>query len=188
MIRSFVAIALPPALIDEVSATVDELKRLGIHASFSKPGSVHLTLKFLGDVEETDITSIAAALAQIASEQHPFDLEAQGIGVFPNRHSPRVVWMGISTAGAQLRNLQQAVERSLEPVGFPLERRPFSPHLTLARVKSRANLDWLSRFVADNEKASFGSFSIDAFHLYQSILRPEGAEYRRLCSFPLEGA
>lgn len=185
MIRAFIAIALPDDLKARLGEVSRRLKSLGLVGSFPKPESIHLTLKFLGDVSEADINRIDDAMREAASGAQPFQATVGGLGTFPNPSNPRVVWVGVEE-GEWLAPLQAAVEKALEGLGFPPEERPFSPHLTLARLKSRENVRALAAFMnEDAARRPLGPLSVDSIHLLRSELRPDGARYTRLRSVPL---
>ena len=186
MIRSFVAIAVP----DRVRSGLGELMRrmgdLGIDARFPRPEAMHLTLKFLGDIEEAQVPLIGEALEEVAQRVQPFILSIEGLGAFPHLSNPSVVWTGIHCQGPFLSELQRSVEAELLGLGFPKEGRSFRPHLTLARVRSRRKIALLMDFVERcGSQVDLGSFVATEFHLFRSILRPEGAQYHCLRSFGL---
>lgn len=182
MIRSFIAIEMPADLRSRLEATIDELRNLRVDARLSRPESVHLTLKFLGDIRESQIQPIEDALTRSVEDRRPFPIRISGLGVFPYLANPRVVWVGID-GGKELIDLQHDVESSLSELAFPPEKRAYEPHLTLARVKSRRNIAALIHYVESSGSAvALGEFVARGLHLYQSILKPQGAEYRKLAS------
>ncbi len=186
MIRSFIAIALPEEVKSGLAGTSQKLKRLKLVGSFPKPESFHLTLKFLGDVEEAKVPEIGEAMRRSAEGVGGFDLEIGGVGVFPHLANPRVIWEGAENV-PPLARLQQRLEEELEEIGFDREDRPFHPHLTLARLKGRAHFKELVSFVeGEGRKERAGTVHVTQVHLYQSILRPEGAQYRVLLSVDLQ--
>jgi 2'-5' RNA ligase len=188
VIRSFVAISIPDTILERIEESISDLRDLGLEARFSKVQSIHLTLKFLGNVNQERIPLVVTALQEGVQEASSFALTVHELGVFPNLRKPRVVWAGIEQ-DQRLTALQQRVEACLQPLGFEAERRSFHPHLTLARLKSRRNLSaLLCHLEGVGETFHAGRFGVEEIHLFQSILRPEGAQYHRLASFPLVGA
>jgi 2'-5' RNA ligase len=186
MIRTFIAVALPEEMRTRLGETSRRLKTLGLVGSFPKPESIHLTLKFLGDIEEASIGRVSDAMEQATRGIGPFEVEVGGLGVFPNRSNPRVVWIGVTNHPLLVR-LQEAIERSLEPLGFPPEGRDFRAHLTLVRLKSRDNVKALAAYLDDKEAHEpLGTVSVGGVHLYRSDLRPDGARYTVLRSVALE--
>ena len=156
------------------------LKGLNLQGRFAKPESIHLTLQFLGNIEEDQIVPIAQVLAQAGSGVAPFDLEVGQLGVFPHLARPRVVWIGVEAVDG-LMTLQSKIQEGLEPLGFPPENREFHPHLTLVRLKSQKNLGGLRKYLqAEGPEQRAGVIPVGEVHLYQSILKPQGAEYQKL--------
>jgi 2'-5' RNA ligase len=145
--------------------------------------NLHLTTKFIGEWPADGIDQLQRALAPLADREAIF-IEIQGLGWFPNPHHPRVFWAGVK-APAALADLARATDAALDAVGVPADARPFSPHLTLARIKTAVPLAELRRRVAALESAEFGGFTATAFYLYLSERGPEGSVYRKLAEFPL---
>ena len=135
-IRAFIAVELPPAVREAVEGVVRELRSgIGDGVRWVRPEGVHLTLKFLGDIDAGSVPAVSRAMAQCAASAAPFDLFLEGVGVFPNARRPRVIWIGLGGALEPLLALQHSIDRELEGLGFARERRPFTPHLTLGRVR-----------------------------------------------------
>ena len=161
------------------------LKELNLQGRFAKTQSIHLTLQFLGNIEEDQIPQIAHVLGQAGSGVQPFHLEVGQLGVFPHLAQPRVVWIGVEPVDG-LMALHSKIQEGLEPVGFPPENRDFHPHLTLLRLKSRKNLGGLREYLqAEGPRQRAGVIQVGEVHLYQSILKRQGAEYQRLQTFEL---
>lgn len=190
MLRTFVAIELPPP----VRATLQELLAR-MRKEFPKerlrwppPENVHLTLKFLGATPESEIPNILKALEQSLSNLPRFSLLPKGIGAFPPRGAPRVVWIGFEGEIERLLETAETVEKTLNPLGFPRENRPFSPHLTIARAprnrpKGRASLvpDLLAKF----EAPLFPTFEVQKATLMESKLGHPHSVYTPLGVAPL---
>ena len=178
--RAFIAIAVPESLLKSCQDIVAQLRGLNLQGRFAKTQSIHLTLQFLGNIEEDQIVGIAQVLEQAGREVAPFDLEVGRLGVFPQLANPRVVWLGVDPVDG-LMKLQSKIQRGLEPLGFPREKRDFHPHLTLFRLKSRKNLSPLTEYLkAEGPHQKAGVIQAEQIHLYQSILKPQGAEYLKL--------
>ena len=182
MIRAFIAIAVPESVLRSCEELMARLRRLKLQGRFTRTRSMHLTLQFLGNVEEEQIPGITEILEQAGKGVTPFDLEMGRLGVFPHLTHPRVVWIGVEPVDA-LTTLQSKIQQGLEPLGFPKENLDFHPHLTLLRLKSRKNLRQLAQYI-DTEGPGLraGVIRAEQIHLYQSILKPQGAEYRKLCT------
>jgi len=161
------------------------LKELGIAARFPKTRSIHLTLKFLGDIDESMVERVKQVLERSDRSCGCFDLHVEGLGVFPSLRKPRIVWVGVRRESA-LDKLQRGLEASLQVLGFEAERRPFRPHLTVARLKSSRNISELQCFLeSEGRDFAVGSFAVDAIHLYRSVLHPDGPEYQKLSTCEL---
>jgi len=198
-LRTFIAIDVPPAVLDTITRIQNRFKSLGVYASWVKPGNIHLTLKFLGDTDPDRIPGIQAKLTETLAPFAPFRLSLNSAGVFPNTKSPRVLWVGLKDEEGTLETLQTAIEQALESVGFPLEQRPFSPHLTLARIKSpwgikspkgikspQGKKELKDELDAVNQEG-IGShpFDVGEIKLYESQLTPKGSIYTVLANFKL---
>jgi len=189
-IRSFIAIELP----DEVKSALAQLQaqlKTGkqLPVKWADPYSIHLTLKFLGNIDVNKIREITGAIEAAAQGISPFHLEVKDLGVFPNFKRTRVVWVGVSGEVAQLSQLQQRIESNLAPLGFAPESRSFTPHLTLARVRERASPDEQQSFgqlIASTKFETVYGFGVDAISLMRSELTREGAIYSRIRSVKLK--
>jgi RNA 2',3'-cyclic 3'-phosphodiesterase len=180
-VRVFVALDIPPEVRAAVRTLVVKLRPACRNARWVRIEGAHITLKFIGEVPPESVTDIQAALGAIHSPAS-IEMNFHGVGFFPNDRHPRVFWAGIE-AGQELAELAAAVENSLEPLGIARERRAFSPHLTLARLDSPRGLDALRAAIASAGPLEFGHATVTEFHLYQSVLKPGGAEYTRLATY-----
>lgn len=178
--RLFIAIELPEEIKGAIGALQDRFRASGLGANWTRPEGIHLTLKFLGDVEEKKIDSINAAMEQAAAGTGALRLSVSGAGAFPDVRSPRVVWLGLSGDIGQLSALQADLENAMIRLGFEREARPFTPHLTLARIKfPRPRDDW-QRALAGIGIVGLTAFTADRVSLMQSELHSGGAVYREL--------
>ncbi|MGB2855624.1 MAG: RNA 2',3'-cyclic phosphodiesterase [Dehalococcoidia bacterium] len=188
-VRAFIAIELPGSVKSALSQLQDNLKR-SEHTSVKwvDTGSIHLTLKFLGNIATETIPELTKVLSEAARGITPFHLELGEMGVFPNLRAPRVVWVGLRGETATLSVLQENIESALITLGFPPENRAFSPHLTLGRVREKASPGErrsLGQAVASSKVASMEPFPVDSLSLMRSTLTREGAVYSRLYSVAL---
>jgi 2'-5' RNA ligase len=176
--RLFVAIDLPQQQKDEVRRLYTQLPG----ARWVPAEQLHLTLRFLGEVEEAGVPSIKKALGRVSFP--PFALSLSGVGHFPAGRFPRVFWVGFAPA-PELAQLYVSLERNLAEAGFLPEERKFSPHLTLARLHGTpaAAVDALE---AAHRTFSCDPFTVTEFHLYQSVLKPGGAVHTSLATYPAE--
>jgi 2'-5' RNA ligase len=186
-VRLFVALDLREEVRQALRALIERLKPECRVAHWVRPEGMHITVKFIGHTETKKLDSIGAALATVYSTQ-PVEMRFRGLAFFPSERRPRVAWCGVE-ASANLAQLAADVERELEPLGVVPESRPFLPHLTLARFQSSEGLHKFFRAAAELKSKDFGSARETEFHLFESILKPSGAEYRRLQTYPfLKGA
>ena len=189
-IRSFIAIELPDKVksaLAELQASLQTDKQPSVR--WVDPYSIHLTLKFLGDITAAKIDDISSAIEEASCETAPFSLEVKGLGVFPNFKRVRVVWVGVGGDTSQLKRLQQRIESSLVPLGFARESRPFTPHLTLARVKERvspAEQQSFGQLIAGASFEAAHQFTVGSIDLMRSQLTREGAIYHQLTTVSLK--
>jgi 2'-5' RNA ligase len=184
-IRAFLALDPPPEVLCKIIDIQGALRR-NIQGALSwvRPEGIHLTLKFFGDFAAKDVSAISEVVAGQAADARPFNLEAKGLGVFPDNRRPRVLWIGIGGEVEHLIALQQAIDQGLEPRGFAREQRPFRAHLTLARIKSPQGLSGLGAVLAAKGSESAGKFTATGLTLFKSELTPKGATYTTLGHFP----
>ncbi len=188
MIRSFVALELSETLKDGILSLIDELRGAGVRASWSRAATLHLTLKFLGDVEEALLPDLVTALEAAAAEVPPFTFDTTSMGAFPSPARPRVVWLGVESED-RLYDLQEAVERELTPLGFPREKRRFHPHITLGRIRDAGALPRdvdLPALIAELP-VPHGRTTVNEFELIRSTLSPRGARHETLEVIRLSG-
>jgi 2'-5' RNA ligase len=179
--RLFVAFDLPSAVRNALSTLIQRLKPECRAARWVRPESLHVTLKFLGETDPQKLPEIRAALAPIQFAQ-PVAMDFRVLGFFPNEFEPRVLWCGVQ-AGANLTELAAAVEGALEPLGFTRETRAYSPHLTLARLEPGDALENLVRAADALKSYDFGAARESEFDLFESVLKPSGAQYSKLAAF-----
>ncbi|MBS1809095.1 MAG: RNA 2',3'-cyclic phosphodiesterase [Acidobacteria bacterium] len=138
--RVFIAIELPAAVKTSLAALQTEVRKARADVSWAKPENLHLTLKFLGEVDAQQIPAITNACVDAVLGVPPFSISIKDVGGFPNLKQPRVLWVGIADGLSELRTLHQKLDTNLQSLGFEKESRAFNPHLTLGRVKSLQNL------------------------------------------------
>jgi 2'-5' RNA ligase len=186
-LRLFIAIETPSNIIPQIAAMRDRLRTSTDNVRWEPNEKLHATLKFLGDTEETLLPEIVLYLRGVSRESRPMEIRYSGIGCFPNRREPRIIWVGIEETGGLLSLLQSRMESGMTQFGFKKEQRAFHPHLTLGRVKNTRNIASLLRTV---ESATFDSQPVllQEFSLIKSILGPTGSTYTVLERYPFEGA
>ncbi len=188
MIRAFIAVDLPDDVRVALSEAQARLKRahVSVKVSWTKIDNTHLTLQFLGYVEEGAIEKIKESLESVAQQYCRFEIPVQGAGAFPNERSPRVLWVGCEDTEGKLKGLANAVQSATQPLGFEPEHREFSAHLTLGRIKQPRPDVALTRALDSIKNQAFGTLRVAAIHLFESKLHPEGSIYTKLSSHTLK--
>lgn len=184
--RCFIALKFSGEVIASVSGLLAALRATGADVKWVRPESMHLTLRFLGDVEVDQLSSVKMIVADAAKHHVPFEFKVAGAGGFPDLRHPRVLWAGIDAPDG-LFDLQRDIENSLAGIGFEPEGRRYSPHLTLGRVRSGRNISGTLALLREQERAVFGSVNADTLYLMESRLSPSGAKYIELSAERLGG-
>ncbi|MFL6544590.1 MAG: RNA 2',3'-cyclic phosphodiesterase [Candidatus Udaeobacter sp.] len=181
MLRTFIAIDLTEEVRQRITKHIETLKAASpdTQATWEKPGKAHITLKFLGNVEQQRVESIVSALARAASSIGNFSVEIGEAGAFYSRGKPHVLWLGVADQTEGLARLYSAVERELEGLGFPKEKRPFHPHITIARLKKPEGAKQLA---SEHKALGFepAKLNVSEVLLIESELGPGGSTYRTL--------
>jgi 2'-5' RNA ligase len=185
--RAFIAVNIAADVLSEIDALVESIKGRVRGARWVAAANRHLTLRFLGEADAKVLSAFTAAVESSCREYESFTLEVRGIGFFPSAKKPRILWAGITRPPLVLGQLQNELEEAARRHGFEPERRRFSPHLTLARFRRPEYDPALIELAWELEGHAFGVSPVTETVLYQSILKPQGAEYRVLHRFPLEG-
>jgi 2'-5' RNA ligase len=182
--RAFIAIELDRPIKEALIGLVRELRSTRADVRWVAPAGMHLTLKFLGPIDDGQALRVKDIMVRAAGRHHAFPLKLEGTGAFPGEGSPRVLWVGIAAAD-ELAALQADLDTALEAEGFEREKRDFRPHLTLGRVKGPDRLPRAMAELAKRRDESFGSMVATRITLFESLLHPEGAEYRTVLEVPL---
>ena len=183
LVRVFVALDLPSKAKETLRATVTALEpQLAPGVRWVDPGGIHLTLKFLGDVDKEMVNDLLKAMEQSALAFNPnsFRLALSGLGVFPNAREPRVLWAGVEGDLEELKTLQLLMDRHISDLGFDRERRPFRPHLTIGRVRDQVlpgERRKIGEVLARTALPPTDAWDVEEVHLIRSTLTPEGAIY-----------
>jgi RNA 2',3'-cyclic 3'-phosphodiesterase len=185
-IRAFIAVELPDRIKQKLSEIQERLKTGRSRAKWVAPESIHLTLKFLGGISPDTVSGVTQAMEEAVLGVAPFRLGVGGLGVFPDVKHVRVVWAGLTGDTAVLTQMQKDLDIALSRLGFTPESRPFTAHLTLARMRdeaSPAERETVGKLV---ESTSFegGDFVVDSLSLMRSQLRREGSIYTRMAAVP----
>ena len=189
--RCFVAVDLSDATRDAVAAAMTTLREAGRNADigWTEPTKLHLTLEFLGEVADETRTALGPVLSAVASRHEPFVASAGGVGVFPSRPPPRVLWAGLTGGLRAIGLLAADVERACVPLGFPLATWPFRGHVTIGRVRSPRGFQRLVGALDAMREEAFGSWTVREIVLYRSHLHGSvGSAYEPLARYGLGGA
>ncbi len=183
--RLFIAIEIPHEIKAALAAAQNHLRQIRADVSWTKPENIHLTLKFLGEVEESRLNEIRQVMNDAVSETSLFSLGLQGMGVFPDERQPRVLWAGLTGAIEQLQKLQRRLDGGLRQINVSDGNNDFHPHLTIGRIKSNRNTREL---LAEAQQYALPalSFNVSEIVLMKSELHPAGARYMVLIRAPLE--
>jgi len=187
LIRCFVAVQVPATVLSAVEQYIKALNKTVSDIHWVKVNGIHVTLKFLGEIQPALVEQVEEIMVPLSHLYKPFRIKLKGSGCFPNKSKPRVFWLGLEQDSAKtLSEIHGWIDTNLKPLGFSEEERGFSPHLTIGRVRKPQNFDNLFNFI---EKKPFAehAFSIEKIDLMRSELKPTGAEYSEIKSYPLQG-
>jgi 2'-5' RNA ligase len=185
-IRSFIAVDVGEAIRQRAADLVDELRQAGANVTWVKPQNMHLTLKFLGDVQAADVPHICDAVQQAVARSEPFEFEVRGVGAFPRITRPGAVWLGGGDGTERMAELADRIEGAMRKLGFPREGRRFQPHLTLGRVRGGGPaIQALAELLRQHADFQAGRTEIDEVVIFSSELHPSGPTYEALCRVPL---
>jgi 2'-5' RNA ligase len=183
-LRSFIALPTPDSVRDRIEILQADLRQLNADVKWESPEKLHITLKFLGNVESQLLEKLIPSLEEIAREQSSFDLTYEGVGAFPNLLAPRVIWVG-TAQNESLFSLQNSVEQRCADFGFARENRAFHPHITLGRVKGSLNIQRLTEKLKTITLEPTRTRCTE-FLVMRSDLTPSGSVYSVLKSIPLK--
>lgn len=181
-IRTFIAIEIPKTIISKIRELQEGIKAYAFKIRWVRAENIHLTLKFLGDVEEVKINEIAKAVFKTVEGYSPISLQARGIGVFPGVKRPRVLWVGLTGQLEALVRLQKTLDENLMALGFSREERPFKGHLTMGRIKDKVDVKKFGDALMAFRSFESETFTAGQVILYKSELKPSGAVYTELAS------
>lgn len=184
-IRCFIAAEVPEAVKKSLGEIILTLRKSGADVKWVAPQNIHITLKFLGSIDEELIGPIKEALSRKVARYAPFHIRIYDIGCFPDERRPRVVWVGVEDPG-ELQSLYKDIDAEMAGFGFPVETRPFSPHLTIGRVRSNKRVTEMLRLFEEFRSVSF-DVGIEGISLMKSELKPAGAEYQSLAEILFKG-
>lgn len=178
--RAFIACEFPKNIISAIGKVQENLRSYGLKVRWIRPENMHLTLKFLGNIERTVAQRIAGTISESVKGCGPISISAKGIGVFPTLKRPRILWAGLAGGNDALRQLHRNLESNLERIGFPKENKHFKGHLTLGRFRGKADPKQLIDAIEAFEGFKTEAFVIDHLILFKSELLPAGPLYSKL--------
>lgn len=176
-IRAFIAVEIDLQTKQKISNLVSSLEKSNADVKWITKEQMHLTLKFLGNVEQSKIQEISNVLKSIADNFKPFSISLSNIGGFPNLDHPRVIWVAINKNAGILKNIAEKIDLELEKSGLKKDSREFKSHLTLGRVRSSKNMAALIKLIKETAFSSENDFNITKLILFRSALTPKGATY-----------
>lgn len=189
LLRTFIAVDIPPAIQKTIQYKIEMLRKaIGNSIRWVPVQNIHLTLKFLGDVSQNDVDKLTQMLRTESDTLASFDITIGGLGSFPNSKRARVVFIR-TQAPAELDALQRGIESATTRLGFEADTRPFSPHLTVGRVRDHITApeqEKIRKILEETKIDSVGTARVDSIHLYKSELKPGGSVYTKLFSAPLK--
>lgn len=179
--RTFIAVELPTEIQRKMAETIEILKSAQAGVKWVEEKNLHLTLKFLGDVPEQKIGSLASVVDQAVKDVGPFPATIEGTGAFPDERKPRVVWIGTGEGSQEFIKLANSLEENLVPQGFgKAEEREFTPHITIGRVKVRKGFPALTQKLKEAKGSKFGRVQVDHLTIMKSTLTPKGPIYEAI--------
>jgi 2'-5' RNA ligase len=181
-IRSFLAFDIENnTVLNRLATAQNQLVQTGADLKLVEPQNIHITVRFLGNITPAMAEQIFDEMKKI--QFTPFTVQIKGLGAFPNPNYPRVIWAGITTGADQLKNVFSQLEPQLRGLGFTPDSKGFSPHLTIARVRSGRNKQQLAKFLTENANYEFGAVNAKCLRLKKSDLTPRGPVYSTLKEF-----
>ena len=176
-LRLFIAIEIPETISDNLSSTINEIKDSNDKVKWIKGCNMHITLKFLGDVEKSKVNSIKDVLLSCSVNRSSFNSVVKGFGMFLSGKVPKVMWTGVSSGDREIKKLFYDLEDELAKIGFAKEKRSYTPHITIGRVKKIYNPVFFSSKISKYNEKIFGNFKVDSISLIESAISKEGAVY-----------
>lgn len=183
-VRTFIALELPGEVLDQLSGLQEELKGTATgRVSWARPELMHLTIRFLGDIEERQVESITEAIERAVEGLESFELSTTGLGAFPNLHRPKILWIGIADS-CQLKAISDRINSELKAIGIKAETKEFRPHLTICRLRERGHIKGLAR-AAEATATSSKPFEVKEIILFKSEVGGKSPVHTALKRFQL---
>lgn len=185
-IRTFIALNLGPEIQDAILNIQAGLKKIDCNVKWVEPQNIHLTLKFLGDVEPKKIDVLKQTLTNLCASVEPIETGLTQLDAFPSMDRPQVLWVGLKDNDRQLMALAKTLEKTLERLGFKRNEKPFSPHITIGRTRPLKNISLLSQAISEFSLSTNLLQTFNNVALYKSTLTPQNPIYEVLCEFSLD--
>ncbi|HSB51133.1 MAG TPA: RNA 2',3'-cyclic phosphodiesterase [Dissulfurispiraceae bacterium] len=177
--RCFVAIDVPQEVKENVRGLIEGIRHTSRGVRWVPVENIHVTLKFLGEIPDGTVDKVRARVAEVCGRHEPFTVSVRGTGAFPSIRRPSVLWVGIEVT-EEMELLYDETDASLSELGFTRETRKFSPHLTVARVRDARDIEWTVKEFCTFRETFFGTIPVREVLVMQSVLKPTGAEYRKV--------
>jgi len=188
-VRTFIAVEISPEVRMRTARLISRLQETGANVRWVKPEQMHITLKFLGDVDLRDIPDVCAAVARSTIDVPPFSLRIAGAGAFPNLLHPRTVWLGADQGSDELAELYARIETALSALGYRAEQRRFRPHLTIGRVRNAdRGMEALAEVLTQHADYVAGVVDVDEVVTFSSDLERDGPQHEPLATAELGGS
>jgi len=187
-IRSFLAFELPEEIKGIISAVSGELKKSSLNIRWVKVSNIHLTVIFMGTISSLVLEQMTRPISEVCLDYGPFNIAIKGMGVFSSRRNPRVLWIGLDGDMERLAHFRDTLQNSLSPFGIKEEKRPYNPHLTLGRFRKGQRPDaHLDELLMEYDHLTSQVCPLRELILFKSDLKPDGAIYTKLNTWPLTG-
>lgn len=187
-IRSFLAFELPLDIKEIVARVSSEIRKSPLNVRCVHVDNIHLTVIFMGNIKTGDIVNIGAEVEKVCFRYSSFDVSLREMGFFPNKRNPRVLWLGLDGDLERMSHFRDSLQKQLGPFGIKEEKRRFTPHLTLGRFRNpHKGKSHLNEFIMGYRDLTSPVCPLNELILFQSTLKPSGAEYTKLGSWPLSG-
>jgi len=187
-IRIFLAFELPMEIKSIVTRVSEELRKSTFNLKWIKVDNIHLTVVFMGNIKMDDIPAIGDKIQKVCLKYGSFNILLNGMGCFPNRRNPRVLWLGLDGDLERISHFRDALQKHLIPFGVKQEKRRFKPHLTLGRFRKSKKIDPpLDESLLKYKELASPDCLLNELVLFKSDLKPSGAEYTKIEAWPLRG-
>ena len=187
-IRSFLAFELPAGIREIVTRVAGEVRKWPLEVKWVRVENIHLTVVFMGNVKTEDLQSVKEAVQGVCLKSAPLQISLRGMGVFPHKRNPRVLWLGLDGDVERMSHFRDALQKKLRPLGVKEEKKRFKPHLTLGRFRRPNKLDLhLDEIIFKYKDLNSPTCRLSEFILFKSDLKPGGAVYTKMASWPLLG-